>query len=138
MFCHQCIHCYDYNLTIAYNRQYVLWYQIISCLTFSWRRVISHRNQSIGVYMIGISVMKELNHFISLLSFYTPWKHKKNFWFSCVFSGYRKRPITRNGLQTALIDTCESLLFKISNNKGSTKTNNHCKSIFERISPNSK
>ena len=50
-----------------------------------------------------------LMHFMSLVSFYnTPWKHK-NQRFSDVFSGYRKRLVTWNGLikiPTCLANTC--------------------------------
>ena len=146
MFWHQCIHCCDYNLTIAYNRQCVLLFQITSCLTFSWRRALSHRKQSIDLPSKSIDWFlydRDLRHervkplhFTAIILY--PLKTSKKLLVFFVFRGYRKRAITRNGLQTALIDICESLLFKISNKKGSTKTNNHCKSILERISPNSK
>ena len=38
-----------------------------------------------------------LTHFMPLISFYTPWKHKKTR-FSDVFREYRKRPVAWNGL----------------------------------------
>ena len=39
-----------------------------------------------------------LSHFVSLVSFFTPWKKSENQRFSDVFRGYRKRPVAWNGL----------------------------------------
>ena len=41
--------------------------------------------------------LKHLTHFISLVPFWTPWKHQKTLGFP-VFKGYRKRPLAWNGL----------------------------------------
>ena len=39
-----------------------------------------------------------LTHCMPLVSVYTPWKHQKTRGFSDVFRGYRKRPVSLNGL----------------------------------------
>ena len=47
---------------------------------------------------IYISFYNILTHFITLVSFYTPWKHQKT--FSDVFRGYRKTPVSCNQLKS--------------------------------------
>ena len=37
-----------------------------------------------------------LTAFMSLVTFYTPWKHQKTYGFSDVFRGYRKRLVPQN------------------------------------------
>ena len=41
-------------------------------------------------------ILRKLTHFLSLFSFYIPWKHKNNQKFPSAFREYRKRPISRN------------------------------------------
>ena len=44
------------------------------------------------------------NNFMSLVSFYTPWKYQKNQRFSKILKRYRKRPMVRNALCTIFVD----------------------------------
>ena len=57
-------------------------------------------------FLLVSSVLKPwlvfLNHFMSLISFFTLWGHKKNFWLSHFFRGFRKRPMACNGLMNIL------------------------------------
>ena len=60
--------------------------------------MFSNRRHYIILYRDKISVKFRLTHFMPLVAFYIPWKHKKVFWFSNVFKGYTKRPVEGNGL----------------------------------------
>ena len=42
--------------------------------------------------------MSSINLSWPIFPFYTPWKHMKTFWFFCVFRGYKKGTLPRNGL----------------------------------------
>ena len=59
-------------------------------------------------YRNSTVVWKRLSHFISLVSFYNPWKLC---WVSDVFKWYRKTPPEWNGLNTLM------MIQKSSNNK---------------------
>ena len=64
--------------------------------------ILKFENQISGVVLLSQlaifnGVLSELTHFMSLVSFYTFWKHQKTRVFY-VFRGYRKRPVTWNRL----------------------------------------
>ena len=66
----------------------------------SKKRPISPKELGMCIYWEIFSKIccRNLTHFIPLISFYTPWKHKKTRGFSDVFRGYRKRLVAWNGL----------------------------------------
>ena len=83
--------------------------------------------------------MIDANNFMPLISFYIPWKHQENLWFS-VFRGYIKGLLVWNGLRYFLqllknpLDLCD---VKVGN-KGMKTTQIHVLSVvfminFDRI-----
>ena len=43
-------------------------------------------------FLVTPNISEFLTHLMSLVSFYTPWKHQKTKRFAGVFGGYRKKP----------------------------------------------
>ena len=84
------------------------------CVTLSWRRSLSYRNQTIDLLNKSMGwflydrnlLMKELTHFPSMLRFCLPWKQR----FSDVFRGYKNETLMWNVLTLLwVLKCCESI-----------------------------